>query len=433
MLSVLVNPTYRKLFSAQAIALLGTGLATVALSLLAFDLAGGKAGTVLGTVLAIKMLAYVFISPIAAAITSHLPRRPLLVSLDLIRAATALGLPFVNQVWQVYVLIFLLQSASACFTPLFQATIPEVLKDEEQYTKALSLSRLAYDLENLLSPALAVVLLSLMSWHGLFAGTVAGFVASALLLLATTLPAQQATEQAGFYQKVTRGLRLYLATPRLRGLLAFNVAVASAGAMVIVNTVVIVQAQLGLSEQDTALALACFGAGSMMAALVLPLLLKQWQERIVMLAGGLCLVAGLLAATEIDGLAWVLPLWLLLGIGYALVQTPSGRLLARSAHPDDRPAVFAAQFSLSHACWLFAYPLAGWLGSALGLTTTLLMFSLTALAAVFLAARLWPAGDPTEVYHHHDDLADDHPHLAGGSKHHVHPYVIDDLHTRWPR
>jgi multisubunit Na+/H+ antiporter MnhG subunit len=50
MLSVLRNDTYRKLFLAQVASLLGTGLATVALGLLAYDLAGA----VLGTALAIK-------------------------------------------------------------------------------------------------------------------------------------------------------------------------------------------------------------------------------------------------------------------------------------------------------------------------------------------------------------------------------------------
>ena len=40
MLDVLKHKTYRHLFFAQVTALLGTGLATVALSLLAFDLAG---------------------------------------------------------------------------------------------------------------------------------------------------------------------------------------------------------------------------------------------------------------------------------------------------------------------------------------------------------------------------------------------------------
>ncbi|MGQ7394129.1 hypothetical protein ACTGZO_10865, partial [Streptococcus suis] len=75
------------------------------------------------------------------------------------RAGVAFCLPFVNQVWLVYVLIFVLQSASAAFTPTFQATIPDVLPEERDYTRALSLSRLAYDMESLTSPILAAGLL----------------------------------------------------------------------------------------------------------------------------------------------------------------------------------------------------------------------------------------------------------------------------------
>ena len=44
MLNILSNRTYRHLFMAQVIALIGTGLATVALGLLAYDLAGDRAG-----------------------------------------------------------------------------------------------------------------------------------------------------------------------------------------------------------------------------------------------------------------------------------------------------------------------------------------------------------------------------------------------------
>lgn len=90
--------------------------------------------------------------------------------MDLVRAAIALLLPFVTQVWQVYVLIFLLQAASAAFTPTFQATIPDVLPAEKDYTHALSLSRLAYDLESLLSPTLAAMLLTVTASMGCSAG-----------------------------------------------------------------------------------------------------------------------------------------------------------------------------------------------------------------------------------------------------------------------
>ena len=98
MLSVLNNRTYRHLFTAQVIALVGTGLMTVALGLLAYELAGADAGAVLGTALAIKMLAYAGVAPVAQAFADRLPRRSLLVALDLVRAAVALCLPFVTEV-----------------------------------------------------------------------------------------------------------------------------------------------------------------------------------------------------------------------------------------------------------------------------------------------------------------------------------------------
>ena len=440
MLDVLRNTTYRHLFFAQVIALLGTGLATVALGLLAFDLAGAEAGAVLGTALAIKMAAYIGVAPIASAFAERLPRRAVLVALDLIRAGVALTLPFITQIWQIYILIFVLQSASAAFTPTFQATIPDVLPDEDQYTRALSLSRLAYDMESLVSPALAALLLSVVSYHALFGGTVVGFVASAALVVSAVLPKAKMPPKRGIYERTTRGLRIYLATPRLKGLLALNLAVASASAMVIVNTVVLVQSDFGLTQTATAAALAMFGAGSMLVALLLPKLLERLPERPVMLSGAALLALGLFVGfIAAKWFAALLPLSFVLGLGYSLVQTPYGRLLRRSAHSEDRPALFAAQFALSHACWLITYPLAGWLGAKAGLTVSFLALGALAAVSVALAAYLWRGSDEAELKHTHEGMSADHPHLAdvnagsaprGAS--HAHEYVIDVDHPRWP-
>ena len=437
MLAILGNRTYRHLFFAQVIALLGTGLATVALGLLAYDLAGANAGAVLGTALAIKMVAYIGVAPIAAAFAERLPRRTMLVTLDLVRAAVALMLPFVTEIWQVYTLIFVLQSASAGFTPTFQATIPDVLPKEADYTKALSLSRLAYDLESLLSPALAAVLLTVVSFHNLFLGTVVGFIASALLVVSAVLPKAKLPPPRGIYDRTTRGIRIYLATPRLRGLLAFNLAVASASAVVIVNTVVLVQGQLKLTQNATALALAAFGAGSMLIALCLPRLLDRVPERKVMLGGAVLLVVGLFAGPLASArFATLLVLWFCLGMGYSLVQTPAGRLVRRSSREEDRPALFAAQFALSHACWLVTYPLAGWLGATAGLNLSFLALAVLAAFATIASARLWPADDPREIEHGHDDLGAAHPHVGEGTRtaptRHSHEFVVDDEHRRWP-
>lgn len=443
MISPLRNRTYRHLFAAQVVALIGTGLATVALGLLAYDLAGANAGAVLGTALAIKMIAYVGVAPVVGAFADRLPRRAFLVTMDAVRAAIVLVLPFVDQIWQIYLLIFLLQSASASFTPTFQATIPDVLPAEKEYTKALSLSRLAYDLESLLSPTLAALLLGFISFHWLFAGTAIGFIASALLVLSTTIPSATPVDRRGaIYERTTRGIRIYLATPRLRGLLSLNVAAAAGGAMVIVNTVVYVQSLLGRPEADVALALAMFGGGSMLAALLLPRVLDRLPDRTVMVSGASLLVAALavMALTSQGGaVPWpmLITVWFVLGLGYSAVLTPSGRLLRRSSHQQDRPALFAAQFALSHACWLLTYPLAGWLGAQMGMAAALLALGVLAALGVAGALLLWPADDPEVIEHVHGDLPADHPHVRGSAQSghglkHAHPFVIDDQHRRWP-
>ncbi len=438
MLAVLSDRTYRHLFLAQVVALLGTGLATMALGLLAYDLAEERAGLVLGTIFAIKMVAYVGIAPIAGAFADRVPRRAMLVTLDLVRAGVALALPFVTEIWQVYVLIFLLQSASAAFTPTFQATIPDVLPDEARYTRALSLSRLAYDLENILSPALAALLLTIMSYNTLFLGTVVGFSASALLVVSVILPSPKGKEPRGIYDRTTRGIRIYLATPRLRGLLALNFAVSSAGAMVLVNSVVLVRGQLGLGNTALAWTMFAFGIGSMISALALPRLLDIFPDRPVMMSGAWMMVAALLGiagAVWSTGLNWplLLAVWLLIGVGNSAVVTPSGRLLRRSAHPEDRPAIFAAQFALSHACWLLTYPLSGWLMTAFGTVPALIVLALLSAAGVILSILMWPARTSSEIAHSHRDLPPDHPHLQShGVRGHSHEIIIDDLHRHWP-
>ncbi|MEV5878495.1 MFS transporter [Streptomyces sp. NPDC052101] len=422
MLTVLRNRTYRHLFTAQVIALVGTGLATVALGLLAYDIAGAGAGSVLGTALAIKMGAYVAIAPAIGAVADRLPRRALMVGADLIRASVALMLPFVDQVWQVYVLIFLLQSASAAFTPTFQAVIPDVLPAERDYTQALSLSRLAYDLENLFSPALAAALLSLITYNWLFLGTVAGFLASAALVVSVVLPKPVAPAQprsGGVYAKATAGSRLFFSTPQLRALLALNLAVAAASAMVTVNSVVYVRDHLGRSAAQVSLALGAYGGGSMIVALLLPRVLECVSDRTVMLRGALLLpvvFAGLggLTAAGTGGWRWpaLLLTWAAFGAACSMVLTPTGRLIRRSAPPGERTSAFAAQFSLSHSCWLLTYPLAGWLGATAGLQSAVVALGVITLAAGLVAVRLWPSGKQAPAEHEHTDLHDGHPHLV---------------------
>jgi len=395
MIAPLRNRSYRHLFSAQVVALVGTGLLTIALGLLAFDIAGGSAGRILANVLTIKILIYVIASPIITALAAYWRVTPVLVGADLVRAAVALTLPFIGAEWQLYVAIAVLQGASATFTPTFQAVIPRILPDEEEYTQALSMSRLAYDLEQIASPVIAAALLTVVSYTNLFLGTVAGFLASAALVVTATLPGARprpAANTTSIVDRTLRGIRLMVTHPRLRALLWINLAVAAPMAMIMVNSVVIVRAELGLGESALAWVLAIFGLGSMAVALALPKILTLIYDRPIILGGAL-LAAVVLVLLLIDpspAFAILAIAWLALGVGLSAMQTPIGRIIRASAGEDDLGYVFAAQFSLSHACYLLTYPIAGWLGDAAGLQAATAALAVLAVIGTGMAAATWP-------------------------------------------
>ncbi|MFJ8255580.1 MFS transporter [Streptomyces sp. NPDC094466] len=392
------NRDYRRLFSAQIIALFGTGLATVALGLLAYDLAGPSAGAVLATALTIKMVMYVVIAPIAAAYVDRFPRRTLLTVLDAVRAVVVLALPFVTEIWHIYLLVGLLQAASAAFTPTFQAVIPDIVPEESDYVRALSASQVASTMESLLSPVLAAVALAFLSFDRLFLGTAAGFLLSALLVLSTRIPEARPSAQNRAWDRATAGIRTFLRTPRLRGIMALNLAVAAAGSIVVVNTVNYVRDVLGGSQSAVAWMLAASGGGTLLAALALPRVLDRVAARTVMATGAGVLVGGTAAAVTLAsaGLAtWTgtAIVWALIGIGMALVITPTGKVLRASVEPNAVPGVFAAQFSLSHLAWLITYPIAGWLGTNTGFAAAWSVLAALAAAGAIGALVLWPRHD----------------------------------------
>lgn len=478
-LALLQNVDFRRLFAAQLTSLFGTGLTTIALALFAYDLAAENAGQVLGYALALKMLVYVGFSPIAAVWVEKIPRRQLLITLDILRAAVVFMLPFVSQLWQIYSLIFLLNLCSAAFTPAFQSVIPQLVKDEQQYTKALSLSRLAYDLENILSPSLAAMLLLVTSYSDFFTLNALTFILSAGLIAQAKLPALQSNQgDIPFTQRLTQGLRIFVHTPRLRSLMMINLAVAAVMAMQIVNTVVYVRVQLALSEQALVLVYLSLGVGSVVGALLLPTLIERFKVRTLMLTAGL--LGSLLLAVVTLGpqLSELVLLYGLMGCSLAIVQTPTGNILKSSCIEEHRAAVFATQFSVSHAGFLVFYPLAGVLSAQYGVVISYLLMAVIAVCALVGAAYLWPINDRLSLVHRHKAVHHDHWHthgddgylekrsakeasaedIAAGDGHHndhthaVHPgaephkhphqhqevehehrFVIDNNHLTWPR
>ncbi|MEM8956494.1 MAG: MFS transporter [Pseudomonadota bacterium] len=436
MSSPLQNPEFRKLFAAQIFSLLGIGVMTVSLSLSAFEFGGvSMGGPILGGILALKMVAYVLIAPLAEPLTSSWPRRRVLVIMDVLRLALVAGMGFAQTPLQVAVLAFLFFAVSSGFTPLFQAVLTEILPDEASYVRALAWSRVAYTLEAVLSPVVAALALNLLVPSDLFFVAGISFCGSVAALLLTHLPAALRPAKSPFLLRLTRGARIYARTPRLRGLWLFQFAVSLLMAWVFVNTVIYAGSRFSAAESIFTWQMASYGLGAAAMALIVPRMVEMSDERRVMAAGAFCFAGlGLLIAAHLP-LAGLMALWLAFGAAGSLVLTPGGLVIARSASQENRPAVFAAQFALSHAGWLLAYPLAGWLGALLSPATALLLLCLACALLTGVALRVWPATDVDAPEHDHPELPPDHPHIRAHSSEgggHRHRYYIDDLHPHWP-
>lgn len=412
MFTVLQHRTFRRLFMSHIVALLGTGLATIAIGFLAVDIAGGNASGVIGTILAIKMVTFLLVGPVAPVIAQRLQARRLLVATDLIRASAAFALPFVDNIMTAYILIVVLQAASALFTPTFQAAIPTVLKDEKDYTNGLALSRLAYDLESLASPSIAGGLLLLLPSSMLFFGTSVGFISSGLLILSVFLPHSPPGENDPIRKELTEGIRIMLRIPALRASLFLQLTVAAAGPVVTVLTVPLARTHLGLAESQSAGLLAAFGLGSITAALLMPRLIDRVGLRRFILNGAVVLTAPLALLWPVLLLDFpsfltmicIGVLWFISGAGYSAVIAPMGRIIRANTSAAEMPAAFAGQFSLAHGWWIATYSVVGWGATAIGYGPISLVMVAVALVSLALAKRWWPRSETHlgELDHHLD-------------------------------
>ena len=158
------------------------------MALFAYQLTGGASATaVIGNALTLRILAFLLFSQPAGVIADRISKKQILIAADLIRFALLALFPFITQVWQIYALIFTINAVTAFFTPTFESSVPEVVGGEE-YVKALSLSRVATDVEAVAAPALAGLLVALLGLRWVFWFDAFTYLVSASLVAMAAIP-----------------------------------------------------------------------------------------------------------------------------------------------------------------------------------------------------------------------------------------------------
>ncbi len=424
------NRPFQQIFWAHVISLVGSGLSSVALGLLAHQLVGASASMVLGVTLAIRIVVIVFSAPWAGFVADRFGARTTMIVSDLSRAAIVAGFFFVESVWHIYALAVLLNLGAALFTPVYKAVIPGITT-AAQYPRALALGSVAYDTANILGPSLAGLTIAVFGFRGNFVADGLTFLVSAALIFGLprlAVAEKQTRRRAG----IGHGISAMLRRPLLRETLYLALQVSVAGGFVLVATIDFVKGQLGLPDTAYAWAMAAYGIGSVLGATgygrATPTIRKALFH---------CAAPGMIVA--LAGAGWferfepLLVAWALAGAGQSILGIRGNELLAANSATDERSHIYAAHFSLSHAGWGFTYPLAGFAVTALGFGPSAWLFA-GLLAAVSLPlwigrlrlaaahahlpdrthghahSALDPPGDYHTHEHRHGDLVHSHPH-----------------------
>ncbi len=373
------NRNYLLLFSAQIVSLTGSGVTTIGLAIFAHQMIGGSsAAAVIGNALMLRILAFLLFSQPSGILADRMNRKTILVVADVLRFGLLTLFPFVTQVWQIYALIFAINAVTAFFSPTFEAMIPQVV-GERHYVKALSLSRIATDIEALAAPALAGVLLIWLGVRWVFWFDALTYLLSAMLVLMSTVrhvpDAMKKFSLRELGSELTYGTRVILREASLRRAILLSFVEATAGAAAIVATVIYVNDFLQRGETAFALVMAGLGLGSTIMALLLGKLTGRYEASssdradlhqrrhqwtgTALIAGGTMLGVVLLPGIWQPSLLVFAFLWILNGAGQALIAIPSTTLLAEHTSEQERGRVYAAHFALTHACWLITYPAVG--------------------------------------------------------------------------
>jgi len=427
-LRCLNNSTFARLYTAQTISLFGDALTWLGLALLAFELAGKDSAVVLSVALTFRVTAFVILSPIAGAIADRLDRKLILVITHIARMVIVGTMPFVNAVWQVYVLVFALNVFNAFFTPTYQATIP-LVTGKSEYAQAIALSAATYQLLGVLGPGIAG---SVSAWIGarqVFFLDAISFLIAAVLIF--TLPNQLRVKQnknieespKGAITKiigdVKEGTTRLFANAFIRYALLLQLVASIAGAQILVNTIGYIKGTLKLSSLEYGWVMAAFGIGATIAAVTVGAIGKKWERTVVVLFGAVLITSAILPANYV-GLMPLMLLWAIAGMGQVLVNLPTQTLIADQIPPNLQGRVYGAHFAWSHLWWAVSYPIAGWLGSQ-GNTSflygSLIGFALLAVVQILLS--------PKTHEHQHEYFWHEHEHTH--DPHHQHEHTTEGI------
>ena len=210
--SVLGSGSFRKLWGATMLSLLGDFFSYVAMAWLVLELTGSSLA--LGTVLVVQALPRAVLMVVGGALTDRLSARTTMLGSMGLRAAVVAPLALLVitgrvQLWEVYVVAAVFGIVDAFFMPARGAILPQVVNTRE-LESGNALLNVTSQASVILGPLLGGVVIAAYGIGWAFAADAAAFVLGLLLVLWLPAPARSAAaggRAAGLGGQIVDGLR----------------------------------------------------------------------------------------------------------------------------------------------------------------------------------------------------------------------------------
>ena len=288
----LKNKTFGKLFVSQTASLFGDAFTWLGLALFSYELNPTRSAVILATALTLRVTAYIVFSPFAGVVSERFRRKDILWLTQGFRILVLVLIPFVNVEWQLYLLIFLLNVASAFFTPTYRAIIPQIVSKND-YRIANGFSMAIFQLLSVFGPAIAGVFAVWLGAKQLF--LVSGVMLIIGIAIILSIPSNELQKGVTItkgnlregWKSVIKGVNSLFSNKILRFALSMEFVSAIAGALILVNTVALVKTSLSQNDTHYGLTMALFGVGASITAFLLGSLDKTKTRALSLISGAL--------------------------------------------------------------------------------------------------------------------------------------------------
>lgn len=363
----LKEPLFAKLYYAQIVSLIGDSCTWIGVALLAFEFEGAKSAKILATALTLRVAAFILFGSYAGVLADRFNRKHILILTNIGRMFIVFSLVYITTVWQLYLLIFILNIFNAFFSPSFKASIQQLISNRENFGNAITLSNATWQLLGMLGPGLAG---GLAIWFGsrqLFFFDAFSFLLSSVFVLMIPMVYVKKDRKrknisfANIWEDVLKGTKLIFKNPPIRFALLIEFIAAIGGAQILVNTVGHIKGNLLLTDVEYGWVMTAFGIGATIAAFMANTLDRSRNKTILLLFGAFMLSISVSLAS-IATFGGLLFLWIIAGLGHSFTEIPSQILIAENIELGEQGKAYGSHFAWSHLWWAIGYPIAGFTG-----------------------------------------------------------------------